>query len=192
MTLRPCPRQSEVNDLLASGHWPHACPADLRAHLADCPACADLVLVTQAFQHSRAAAVVRSQFARSRSHLVARQTAPPQCRRRTRQQIHCRRIRIRAVIYAGCRLRAGHHSGPPWPALARLARAIPGHSSRLRSLQSRHPAQFRLEHRLAHSRFGNAGPGWSRRSVPGRGTVIHFGTKNTLIGAVFSTRPLSN
>jgi hypothetical protein len=56
MTLRPCPRQSEVHELLVSGHWPHACPAELRAHLADCRACADLALVTQAFQHSRAAA----------------------------------------------------------------------------------------------------------------------------------------
>lgn len=56
MTLRPCPRQSEVRELLASGHWPHACPTDIRAHLADCRSCADLVLVTQAFQQSRAAA----------------------------------------------------------------------------------------------------------------------------------------
>jgi hypothetical protein len=56
MTLRPCPRQSEVNDLLASGHWPHACPAELRSHFAVCRACADLVLVTQSFQQSRAAA----------------------------------------------------------------------------------------------------------------------------------------
>jgi hypothetical protein len=56
MTLRPCPRQSEIQKLLASGHWPHACPADLRAHLADCRSCADLLLVTQAFQESRAIA----------------------------------------------------------------------------------------------------------------------------------------
>jgi hypothetical protein len=56
MTLRTCPRQSEVQQLVASGHWPHACPADLRAHVADCRPCADLLLVTQAFQQSRAAA----------------------------------------------------------------------------------------------------------------------------------------
>ena len=56
MTLRPCPRQSEIQELLASGHWPHACPADLRAHQAECRSCADLLLVTQAFQQSRAAA----------------------------------------------------------------------------------------------------------------------------------------
>jgi len=56
MTLRPCPRQSDIRQLLASGHWPHACPADLRAHLSDCRSCADLLLVTQAFQQSRSAA----------------------------------------------------------------------------------------------------------------------------------------
>jgi hypothetical protein len=56
MTLRPCARQSEIQQLLASGHWPHACPADLHAHLADCRSCADLLLVTQAFQQSRAMA----------------------------------------------------------------------------------------------------------------------------------------
>jgi hypothetical protein len=56
MTLRPCSRQSDIQQLLASGHWPHACPPDLRAHLADCRSCADLLLVTQAFQQSRSAA----------------------------------------------------------------------------------------------------------------------------------------
>ena len=56
MTLRPCSRQSEIQELLASGHWPHACPADLRAHVSECRSCADLLLVTQAFQQSRAAA----------------------------------------------------------------------------------------------------------------------------------------
>jgi len=56
MTLHPCSRQSEVQQLLSHGHWPHACPADLRAHLAGCRSCRDLLLVTQAFQQSRAAA----------------------------------------------------------------------------------------------------------------------------------------
>jgi hypothetical protein len=55
MTLRTCPRQTEVQQLLAQGHWPHACPPELRAHLGDCRSCAELVLVTQAFQQSRAA-----------------------------------------------------------------------------------------------------------------------------------------
>ena len=54
--MSTCARQAEVKDLLASGHWPHACPAELRAHLTGCRACAELLLVTQAFQRSRAAA----------------------------------------------------------------------------------------------------------------------------------------
>jgi hypothetical protein len=56
MTLRPCPRQTEVQQLLEQGHWPQACPAELRAHLSDCRACSELMMVTQAFQRARAAA----------------------------------------------------------------------------------------------------------------------------------------
>jgi hypothetical protein len=59
MTLRSCPRQTEVQQLLQQGHWPHACPAELRAHLGDCRWCAELVLVTQAFQQSRADTVAQ-------------------------------------------------------------------------------------------------------------------------------------
>jgi hypothetical protein len=59
MTFRPCSRQPEVQQLLANGHWPHACPADLRAHLADCRTCGELVLVTQAFQQSRTSAAAK-------------------------------------------------------------------------------------------------------------------------------------
>jgi hypothetical protein len=62
MTLRPCTRQPEVQELLTSGHWPHACPADLRSHLAGCRWCADLILVTHAFQQSRAAAAAQAQL----------------------------------------------------------------------------------------------------------------------------------
>ena len=59
MTLRACTRQTEVQQLLAQGHWPHACPAELRAHLSECRACAELLLVTQAFQKSRASSAAQ-------------------------------------------------------------------------------------------------------------------------------------
>ena len=59
MTFRPCSRQPEVHEMLANGHWPHACPAELRAHLADCRPCGELLLVTQAFQHSRTTAAAQ-------------------------------------------------------------------------------------------------------------------------------------
>ena len=54
MTLRRCPREIEVKALLASGHWPHACPAELRTHAAACNTCGEEILLTQAFQAARA------------------------------------------------------------------------------------------------------------------------------------------
>ena len=60
MTLRTCTRQPEVQDLLVRGHWPHACPPDLRAHLDQCRSCAELLLVTHAFQQSRSAAAAQA------------------------------------------------------------------------------------------------------------------------------------
>ena len=62
MTLHPCSRQPEVQQMLARGHWPHACPAELRAHLGVCKACAEFLLVTQAFQQSRASAATEVQL----------------------------------------------------------------------------------------------------------------------------------
>jgi hypothetical protein len=62
MSLRPCIRQSEVKQLLARGHWPHACPAELQMHLAECNSCAELLLVTHAFQQSRATAAAQAKL----------------------------------------------------------------------------------------------------------------------------------
>lgn len=62
MTLRPCSRQSEVQQMLARGHWPHACPPELRAHIGACKVCPELLLVTQAFQQSRANAAAEVQL----------------------------------------------------------------------------------------------------------------------------------
>jgi len=56
MTFRPCSRQPEVKQMLARGHWPQACPPELHAHVGACKACAEFLLVTQAFQQSRATA----------------------------------------------------------------------------------------------------------------------------------------
>ena len=62
MNFRTCSRQPEVLDLLARGHWPHACPVELRSHLTECHSCASLLLVTQTFQRSRATAVAQAQL----------------------------------------------------------------------------------------------------------------------------------
>jgi hypothetical protein len=48
-----CAREKEVAELLRRGHWPQACAPELREHVAKCPACSDLVLVTQSFQAAR-------------------------------------------------------------------------------------------------------------------------------------------
>jgi hypothetical protein len=52
-----CAREKEVAEMLSRGHWPQACPAELRAHVDGCRACGDLVLVTQTFQGARAETV---------------------------------------------------------------------------------------------------------------------------------------
>ena len=44
----------EVAELLSRGYWPEACNAELRAHVAGCRACRDLVVVRQAFRAERA------------------------------------------------------------------------------------------------------------------------------------------
>ncbi|HEU5458354.1 MAG TPA: hypothetical protein VFU68_07030 [Terracidiphilus sp.] len=54
MTLRTCPRERELAALLHRGHWPHACPPELAAHVPLCRSCSDLLAVTLAFRQARA------------------------------------------------------------------------------------------------------------------------------------------
>jgi hypothetical protein len=80
MTLRSCPRQPEVQRLLVLGHYPQAATPELRAHLVACRSCADLVLITQAFQHSRSTAQAQAHLPApgvlwSRAHLRRRNAA---------------------------------------------------------------------------------------------------------------------
>lgn len=56
MRLGGCTREKEVAELLSRGHWPEACSAELRAHVAGCRACRDLVLVQQGFRADRVVA----------------------------------------------------------------------------------------------------------------------------------------
>jgi hypothetical protein len=48
-----CAREKEIAELLRNGHWPQACPSELRAHVAACRTCSDLVLVTETFRAER-------------------------------------------------------------------------------------------------------------------------------------------
>ncbi len=64
MKLRQCPREKEVKELLERGQWPVAAEAapELRAHVNDCRPCAELVLVTAAFQKARAEAAAAAKL----------------------------------------------------------------------------------------------------------------------------------
>jgi hypothetical protein len=62
MTLLGCTREPELLGLLDRGQWPQACPADLRAHVAGCRSCSDLVVVKQAMQSARVSAMAAPQL----------------------------------------------------------------------------------------------------------------------------------
>jgi hypothetical protein len=62
MTAPECARESEIVDRIAAGEWPDAAPADLRAHAASCPICADLALTASAL-HDDAAATLEAPMA---------------------------------------------------------------------------------------------------------------------------------
>jgi hypothetical protein len=53
MTLRNCPREKEVRELMDRGRWPQASAPELCSHVDACRACADLVLVAGAFERAR-------------------------------------------------------------------------------------------------------------------------------------------
>jgi hypothetical protein len=54
MTLRTCPYEQEIRQLLERGLWPQACPAELLAHVEACRSCNEMVLVTLVFRDARA------------------------------------------------------------------------------------------------------------------------------------------
>jgi hypothetical protein len=53
MSSRGCSRLDEVQQALALGHWPQACPTELRTHVERCSRCSDEVLLTEHFQLTR-------------------------------------------------------------------------------------------------------------------------------------------
>ncbi len=53
MRFGACPREREVSEMLGCGMWPQACGDELRAHVASCRACRELVVVRQAFGRER-------------------------------------------------------------------------------------------------------------------------------------------
>jgi len=63
MTFGPCVHEKELVGLLALGHYPHACTAEQRGHVDNCRSCAELVLVTRAFQTVRAQSAAAANLA---------------------------------------------------------------------------------------------------------------------------------
>ena len=66
--------------MLEAGHWPAACEAELREHVAGCPRCGDLVLVASTMQRARVEAVGEARLQASgviwwRAQLRRRQAA---------------------------------------------------------------------------------------------------------------------
>jgi hypothetical protein len=53
MRFGACPREREVTEMLGRGQWPQGCGDEIRAHVAGCRSCRELVLVRQAFGHER-------------------------------------------------------------------------------------------------------------------------------------------
>lgn len=69
MTLRSCPREKEVSELIERGQWPQASLPELRDHVRGCRGCSDLALVAAAFQRERkqALAAANTGFANASS-----------------------------------------------------------------------------------------------------------------------------
>jgi hypothetical protein len=57
MILGVCTHEREISELLKQGHWPQACAPELRAHVAACRACGELVMVTEAFNKAKAVTI---------------------------------------------------------------------------------------------------------------------------------------
>lgn len=61
MTLRTCPHEPEIKQMLALGHWPQAASDELRSHAEGCSRCGDLVLLSQAFRGARKVTMAQAQ-----------------------------------------------------------------------------------------------------------------------------------
>jgi hypothetical protein len=80
MTFVSCTCEKDIRELVESGQWPLAAPADLKSHAASCRTCADLVLVATAFQRARATTIAAAKPASAgaiwwRAQLRSRQQA---------------------------------------------------------------------------------------------------------------------
>ncbi len=99
MSVLVCSRRDEVRAMLALGHWPAACAAELREHVESCAECRAVASFTLAMQddRKRAAPVLPSaELVWWRAQLRKRQAAMEQVRR------PLRRAQIFAVVLSLC------------------------------------------------------------------------------------------
>lgn len=61
--MKTCAQTAEVQQMVRSGHWPQACPAELREHIAGCAVCAQSVALGQVFSQARTTAMARAPLA---------------------------------------------------------------------------------------------------------------------------------
>jgi hypothetical protein len=61
MNWHACSRSEELRQTFAQGHWPDACPADLRAHVEQCALCANEILIATHLQRARGEAMSSAQ-----------------------------------------------------------------------------------------------------------------------------------
>jgi hypothetical protein len=62
MTFRGCAREHELQKLLDRGQWPAACPGELRAHVAHCRSCREMILVSHALGSERLKAAAEARL----------------------------------------------------------------------------------------------------------------------------------
>lgn len=100
MTLRSCPREKEVSELLERGQWPQASLPELRDHVRGCSRCGDLVLVTIAFQSERRQAVAAASASSAGTGSAGALWWRAQLRRRRAAVERIERPLLRAQIFA--------------------------------------------------------------------------------------------
>lgn len=62
MRLGACQYEKDLAELLKRGQWPGLAAPEMRAHVAECGLCRDLVSATEAFQRERAAASMQARL----------------------------------------------------------------------------------------------------------------------------------
>jgi hypothetical protein len=86
VNILKCSHHEDVRAVLMQGHWPEACSAELREHVAACRDCGEMVLVTAAMRKAREVSASRARLEPAgliwwRAQLRKRQAAMESVRR---------------------------------------------------------------------------------------------------------------